>query len=72
MPIYEIEITARKMVCIEAEDEDRALELAEENLDLGWESSDVAMIDEFDTANPRHAEWIAIYNKSGEFYSDEP
>lgn len=69
MPHYEIEITARKMICVKAEDEDQALEIAEENVDLGWDSSNVRTEDEYDEANPQHAKWIAEYKQSGDYFS---
>lgn len=69
MPIYEIEVTATKMVCVEAEDEDQALEIAEENVDLGWDSSNVRMEDEYNPEDPQHAKWIAEYKRQGEFYT---
>ena len=62
-------MTAKKMVRVEAEDEEQALEVAEENVDLGWDSSDVRTEDEYDEANPQHAKWIAEYKRQGEFYS---
>ena len=69
MPHYEIEITAKKMICVEADDEDTALEIAEENVDLGWDSSNVRTEDEYDESNPQHAKWIEEYKRSGEYHS---
>jgi len=69
MPHYEIEITAKKMVCVEADNEDEALEVANENVDLGWDASDVRTEDEYDGSNPQHAKWIEEYKRQGEFYS---
>lgn len=70
MPHYEIEITAKKMICVEADDEDEALEIAEENIDMGWDSSNVRTEDEYDENDPQHAKWIAEYKRNGEFYSN--
>jgi hypothetical protein len=68
MPIYEIEVTAKKMICVEADDEDQALEFAEENVELGWESNNVRTEDEYDESNPVHAKFIQQYKNEGEFY----
>jgi hypothetical protein len=70
MPHYEIEITAKKMICVEADDEDEALEIAEENVGMGWDTSNVQTEDEYDESNPHHAKWIAEYKRNGEFYSN--
>ena len=68
MPIYEIEVTAKKMICVEAEDEELALEYAEENIELGWDSNNVRTEDEYDPSDPVHARFIAQYKAEGEFY----
>ena len=37
MPHYEIKVTCTKRICVEAEDEDTALEIAEEETSFGWD-----------------------------------
>lgn len=69
MPYFEIEITAKRMVCVQAEDEDEALEIAEEIAGIEWENANARTEDEYDETNPQHAEWIAQYKRQGEFYT---
>lgn len=71
MPIYEIEITATRMVCVEAEDELRAIALAMDNAGLGWDNPLADVETEFDPTDRADRQYIADYKRQGEFYSED-
>ena len=71
MRFFEVDITARKMVCVEAEDEEDAMTIARDNVGIGWEPDDEQISDELDPSNPKEAQWIEEYKQDHEFYSDE-
>ncbi|NQX00104.1 hypothetical protein HQ447_05545 [bacterium] len=69
MKAYEIEVTATKMICVAADNEEDALEIArEEGVPLGWDEKELRIEDDYDSENPKEAKFIDDYRYAGEFY----
>lgn len=68
MKAFEIEIRAKKMICVIADNEDDALQCAIEECPMEWNDPDVRVEDEYDDEDPDHARYIEEYRKEGELY----
>lgn len=71
MPIYEIKLTCTKMICVEAEDEFTAIEVAEENSPLDMDNATAEIEDEFNESISAEKGFIEYYKRNGEFYTDK-
>lgn len=66
MPIYEVEITARKTVCVQADNESDAEDIA---IDNAWTDSRVAEAEVLLEVDKKdEASTIKEYKEQGEFY----
>ncbi len=66
MPIYEVEITAKKTVCVKADDETEAEEIAADN---AWTDSRVAEAEVLLEVSPEdEASTVKEYKEQGEYY----
>jgi hypothetical protein len=73
MPYYELEITARKTVCVKADNPEDARHTAiMECTAMEWEEGEAEVIDDYANGeNPKHKEFINRYKLGGEYYETE-
>lgn len=73
MPYYELEITARKTVCVKADNPEDARHTAiMECTAMEWEEGEADVIDDYANGeNPKHREFIERYKLGGEYYETE-
>ena len=67
MPYYEVEITATKCVCVQADNESDAEEAAAESVMGDWHETKGEVQDEYDESKPSEAQFIKEYKASGDF-----
>lgn len=68
MPYYEITVTVSKPVCVKADNEQDAKDLAIDELFGDWNRADAEVEDEYDETNPQHAKFIQEYKEQGEYF----
>lgn len=67
MPHYEVTVTASKTVCVKADNEEDANDLARDEFMGDWNDVETEIEDEFDESDPKEAEFIKEYKEQGEF-----
>lgn len=72
MKIYEIRVTAHRVVCVKATSEEDALDFAEEEL-IGseWSIDDCYMEDELNPEEPSTLSWIKECKRDGNYFESE-
>jgi|DEB0MinimDraft_6_1074348.scaffolds.fasta_scaffold110876_2 hypothetical protein len=69
MPYYEVTVRAEKCVCVKADNEEDAIQTAQDECAAFWGSSEADIEDDYgDGTEPQVAEWIAQYKRDGEYY----
>lgn len=73
MPYYELEITARKTVCVKADNPEDARHTAiMECTAMEWEEGEAEVLDDYANGeDPKHKEFINRYKLGGEYYETE-
>jgi len=73
MPYYEIEVAARKTICVKADNPKDARHTAiMECTSMEWDEGDADVMDDYgDGTDSKHQEFIERYRRSGQYYETE-
>jgi hypothetical protein len=73
MPYYEIEVEARRCVCVKADNEEDAIQTAiDETTMCDWSQAEGRVEDEYgDGTDPEAAKFIAEYKRDHEYYETQ-